>query len=298
MFLRMWFALLRATDERLIWASQIAVLQRQLDTVQRRVRAGDAPRAELPSAEAALAQAEQGASQANARIEMARAELAANFPDLPLINLPAIATPALPEDSEGKWRERVLEHNHEIQLAAFRRVQAELLAQRARADRMPDPTIGLRYLSERSGAEHVLGLTFSIPIPGALRDNGVQLALAQLDLRSEQESAVIRRVGGEAIGVFRSARDAFEIWQKAAFAAQRLGQHADLAARAYSLGEGALNEVLLARRAANESRLLALSAQSESQEARYRLILDAHRLWPFDDDDAVAESRTGVVRSN
>ena len=96
---------------------------------------------------------------------------------------------------------------------------------------------------------------------------------------------MLRRVGGEASSLYRAARSSFEIWGKADLAVRRLTQHADLAARAYSLGEGTLSEVLLARRSANESRLQALAAQADAQEARYRLILDAHLLWPFDDDD-------------
>jgi hypothetical protein len=95
-------------------------------------------------------------------------------------------------------------------------------------------------------------------------------------------------VGGEALVLFRAARSAFDTWGKADLAARRTAQHAELAARAYALGEGALGDVLLARRAANESRLAALGAQAESQEARYRLVLDAHRLWPFDDEDIEA----------
>lgn len=285
MLLRMWFAHLRAIEERAVWATQLTVLRRQLEAVNGRVRAGDAPRSDLLLAEAALAQAEQGAGQADARIELTRVELSSAFPDLPLANLPPIAQPALPEDDESVWRTRVLEHNHELQIAQAQREQAALVASRTRADRIPDPTLGVRYFSERSGTDRVVGLTLSIPLPGAARDAALQAALAQVDQRAEREAAVARRIGGEASAVYRAARSSFETWGKAELAARRIGQHADLAARAYALGEGTLTEVLIARRSANESRLVALAAQAESQEARYRLILDAHRLWPFDDED-------------
>ena len=289
LLLRQWIGHLRAIDERAIWTTQLSTLQRQLDAVNGRVRAGDAPRVDVFLVQAALAQAEQGASQADARIELSRVDLMTNFPDLPIsivpTTAPTLAQPAAPADDEAGWRSRIIEHNHEIQVAQAQRAQASLVASRVRAERVPDPSVGVRYLSERGGSERVLGITLSIPIPGAIRDAALQSALAQVDVRGEREAAVLRRVGGEASSLYRAARSSFEIWGKADLAVRRLTQHADLAARAYSLGEGTLSEVLLARRSANESRLQALAAQSDAQEARYRLILDAHLLWPFDDDD-------------
>ena len=68
-------------------------------------------------------------------------------------------------------------------------------------------------------------------------------------------------------------------------AAERSTRHAELAARACVLGEGPLNDVLRARRAANETRLAAVGAQARAREAYLRLALDAHLLWPLDDED-------------
>jgi len=63
-------------------------------------------------------------------------------------------------------------------------------------------------------------------------------------------------------------------------------QHAELTSRAYQLGEAGLPEVLVARRMALESELTAMTAQLDAQESRYRLLLDAHRLWPMDPGEA------------
>lgn len=52
-----------------------------------------------------------------------------------------------------------------------------------------------------------------------------------------------------------------------------------MTARAYRLGEGSLNDWLAARRLANEAQLAARLSQLEALELRYRLLLDAHRLW-------------------
>ena len=201
---------------------------------------------------------------------------------------PPLAPPQRIDEDESVWRERILEHNHELLVARAEIAQAERVAERWRAERRPDPSVGVRYASERSGGEHVLGLTLSMPIPGAGRDAALSGALAQVRLRGEQAAAVERRVGGEARVVYRAALGAWESWQRADEAAQRLARHAELAARGYALGEGTLNDVLLARRAANEARLSAVGAQAQAQEARYRLSLDAHRLWPLDDEEIEA----------
>lgn len=50
-------------------------------------------------------------------------------------------------------------------------------------------------------------------------------------------------------------------WQQADRAARALDEAARLAARAYSLGEGSLDQVLLSRRLALEGRLQAQQAQ-------------------------------------
>jgi outer membrane protein TolC len=62
-------------------------------------------------------------------------------------------------------------------------------------------------------------------------------------------------------------------------------ENADLVARAYSLGESSLSDVLSARRLALESSLTATLMQLDANEARYRLLLDAHLLWPLETHD-------------
>ena len=74
----------------------------------------------------------------------------------------------------------------------------------------------------------------------------------------------------------------FITWQQAHDAATGMRENADLIARAYTLGERSLSDVLAARRLALESSLAETVAQMDANEARYRLILDAHMLWPLE----------------
>jgi hypothetical protein len=82
--------------------------------------------------------------------------------------------------------------------------------------------------------------------------------------------------------LYQSASAAFASWQASRNAAERLTQAAEMTARAYQLGEGSLNELLAARRLANEAQLSARLMQLDALEQHYRLQLDAHRLWAMD----------------
>jgi hypothetical protein len=79
-------------------------------------------------------------------------------------------------------------------------------------------------------------------------------------------------------------------WQQADRAAQSLAEAARLAARAYGLGEGSLDQVLFSRRLALEGHLTAQQAQLDALSASARLLLDSHRLWPLDVDADTAHA--------
>ena len=83
----------------------------------------------------------------------------------------------------------------------------------------------------------------------------------------------------EAATLHQSAVAALAAWQASLAAARQLGQAADMSTRAYALGEGNLGEMLASRRLANEAQLAARVAQLDAFELRYRLLLEANRLW-------------------
>lgn len=93
-----------------------------------------------------------------------------------------------------------------------------------------------------------------------------------------------QRLRQEARADFEAATALSANWQQAERAAQALDEAARLAARAYSLGEGSLDQVLLNRRLALDGRLQAQQAQLAALAADARLKLDAHRQWALDAD--------------
>ena len=283
--LQLWFAWLREYAAVGQWTQQVAVLRQQVDITAKRVRAGDAPRLELNLAEAAASQAEANALQAQTRESMARGELGQTFPGLHPPETVSLLEPQPVTQSFEYWRDRIVEHNHEVARAREEVKRRELLVSRARADQTPDPTVGVRYMNEFGGAEKIAGMFVSVPLPGQARTAVSQAAVAQVEAAAQNESAALRMVSTEVSSAYLGAVGAYDAWQKARAAADAMMRNAELTTRAYQLGESSLNDVLVARRLALESGLASRNAQLEAQGSRYRLLLDAHLLWPLDIDE-------------
>lgn len=280
--LKAWFDWLRESAALDQWQQQVALLQQQAKAVTRRQQLGDAARVEAVQAEAARSQAEAQLAASRARQRVAEDLLRRRYPGLSL-NMPArISEPAPLEGDEASWVAATLAHSHEMAMARQEASQAQLVATRKRQDRLPDPTVGVHYSRERGGEENVTGLYLSIPLPGGARRAEADFSVAHAAASGERAAAVERRLASEGAALYQSAQAGVASWQAARDSARNQGEAADMTARAYALGEGSLNELLLARRLANEARLAARQTQLDALEARYRLLLDAHRLWDLD----------------
>lgn len=282
LLLKSWFDWLREAETREQWTRQVALLERQANAVRRRQQLGDAARLETIQAEAALAQATAQLAQATSRELAATASLGRRFPGIPTSQrAPLAEPPALGGDAET-WIAAQLDHNHELALAEGERQRSGLLADRARRERLPDPSVGIAWSRERGGEENVLGAFISIPLPGQARSAAADAAGAQQVAARHRAAAVRQKIEGEAAVLYHSAQAALPAWQSARIAADRLTESARLSERAYQLGEGTLNDLLNSRRLANDAELAARSLQLDALELRYRLLLDAHQLWDMD----------------
>lgn len=280
--LKSWFVWLKENAAAAQWAEQLALLEKQSLAIQRRQQLGDAARLEAIQAEAALAQAQAQLAQARVRQQTAGEDLRRRYPGLPLAAPGTISEPRPIEGAESEWINTILEHSHELELARGETQRAQIVAGRAGRDRLPDPTVGLHVSRERAGEDRIVGAYISIPLPGGARRAGSDAALAQADVAGRREAATIQKITAESAILYQSANAAFATWQASRNAADRLGQAANMTARAYQLGEGSLNDLLTARRLANEAQLSQRLMQLDALELRYRMLLDAHRLWDLD----------------
>ena len=284
--LKGWFVWLRERESARQWALQSDSLTRQQQATARRVQLGDAPRLELIQSEAASAQAQASFEQARLRTTVAALELSVRFPALMLPAEITFSTPQPLQGSLAEWREHLLEHNHELRLARAESQRARLVASRADAERTPDPSIGFHVGSDRGGEERLTGISLSIPFPGQARAANARRETALASAAAQREAATMIRINAEIATRFALADTAYESWRRAEDAAQRLEQAATLISRARTLGETGIGEVLLAQRQANEARLGANSTRLDALEARYRLYVDTHQLWPYPDPDS------------
>lgn len=284
LLLKFWFNWQREQATAALWQQQVTILHQQALMTEKRVKAGDAPKLELNQADAAAAQASVSWHQAQLRALLAGNDLTRPFP---AIVLPENLQPAIPQSIEHDfafWKERIFDDNHELGMVQAQSQVQNLLAQRSRADQIPDPTVGLRYANEMGGNEKVSGIFLTVPLSIGHRSATAEGVEQQAAMAADQAAYVKRRLEGDVYAAHLQAVKSFETWQQAHEAAQAIRSNADLVARAYTLGESSLSDSLSARRIALESSLAENLAQLDANEARYRLMLDAHQLWAQDEE--------------
>jgi outer membrane protein TolC len=283
-----WFDWQREAAAARDWAAQVDVLRVQHAAVLKKMGAGETAKLEVLLSEAQFAQAEAQLAQARTRRERVAVELRQHFPDVALPERVALLPPegmADDPDANARWRERILTENHELAVARSAAQRSRLEAGRLDAERLPDPTLGLTVGRERDGQEHILGLQLTIPLPGAARAASARAGSAEADIAAAREALAMARAEAEARQTINAVVSSYTQWRRLADVAQRMEENARLLEKAWRLGEGQFAELQTARRQAIEARLAATQAQLDANEARYRLLLDAHELWDFAEDE-------------
>lgn len=278
--LQLWFDWLEAESQMPLWLEQDAIAERQLAAVNARIRVGEAARAERVAAEAARAQVRQQIRMARARAVDSRARLCAAYPGLSLPSLTSLPMPEPPDTTPEAHARAVVAHS-----AVLARARLEAALQRAEAIQSAkrdgiEPTAGLFARSERGGDEWVMGAKVGLTLPGGARRSD-RLAAERLARAAEDSLTVIEsRLRAEAMASWHDATHRVAAWQDAEAAARASAEAAQLAERAYVLGEGTFDAMLATRRLARESELAAVVARVQALAARARMQLDARTLWP------------------
>jgi cobalt-zinc-cadmium efflux system outer membrane protein len=119
--------------------------------------------------------------------QKARAKLRARFPLI--TEVPRIVPDPRPlEIAQAQWRERILAESDVVRVAEGQARKAELTADRMRADKTPDPTVGVFVASEARRSERIYGVSLSIPLSGTYRNERM--------LQSLQEAEAARTPAG------------------------------------------------------------------------------------------------------
>ncbi len=278
-----WYGALRAQAEAAAWREQAVLLKQQREVVEKRIKAGDAARMERAQADAALRQAEAETRRGETAAAEAAAHLVARFPGLPS---PAVQSGDLPQLSgnAGEWVAAALEHNHELAILNWEAERMRIQARRQKADLMPDPSLGLRFSRERDGQDNLIGLHLTLPLPGEHRRARVDMATEEAGALAQEEAATRARIEGEIRVLHARVRGTLNRLTSQEEMARQLDGYADLAWRAYQMGETPLWEALNARKGARDARREVLLSRLDVHEAAARLLLDSHRLWPMRED--------------
>ncbi|MDE2422499.1 MAG: TolC family protein, partial [Gammaproteobacteria bacterium] len=178
------------------------------------------------------------------------------------------------------WQTRQLAMNSTIQIAQAQVEIASAAVNRAKADRLPDPTFGVFTASEAYGNERIIGLSASIPLGSKRRVLEVERLQTQLDSARLNLVLIEREQRAESINRYNAAISAFEQWQLAQQTASLMAENAKLTQKAYTLGEGDIQQLLLAQRQALSAAEDELSAQVTALRAYADLLLNAQLLWP------------------
>lgn len=277
---QLWYDWLRAGE---LHRNALALVENQRTLVRatdRRVALRDAARLDFEQASAALALAEAQAGDAAAERDRARALLATRFPDLPLpAEPPRLHDPAAPAEGFDRLKLLIVERSHEIGAAAGLADRQAVLARRARADRIADPSLGVRLFSERGGEEKGVGLYASLPLGGGHRRALADQAAAEASAALAEQAQVEREIAGNAAADVAEARARLAAWQASRDAVRRAEESAALSARGQALGAIDLADRLYAERQANEARAQEITARTAAARLILKLRIDAHALW-------------------
>ncbi len=276
--LDLWMDWLQAEHARQLMTDQARFAQASLDAVQTRLRAGDASRLEVNVAAGDLSEVRQRLAVAEAEASKAAARLRIRFPAAPA-TAPTLGEPQAIEGSQAAWRERVLATSDPLRIAELELRKAQQQAARTRADRLPDPTVGLFTASETFGRERIVGVSVSVPLPGGYRRERLGQALTAVDAAGAARDRQQRLEEIAIAEAFTDANGNYARWQLARSGAAQTADTARLTQRAYGLGEADLQTLLLARRQSLDAARTALEARVTALRARYRLLIDAHRIW-------------------
>lgn len=274
----LWLDWLAAGRTQELLKEQLSFAEASLRAVDTRKRAGDASTLELNIARTDVSEVQRQASLAATNLGKARAKLRVRFPDAPLDVRP-LADPTTPALTEDQWRERILAEADPLKIVEGQLRKAELSALRSKADRIPDPTIGVYTSSEAFRNERVYGFNISIPLSGTYRSARMRQSLQEAEAAHSAVDRQRRTLESEVAGTYADAVGSTERWRLSEQGATAARDSALLMQRAYALGEADLQSLLLTRRQSLDASRAALDARVDALRWNYRLLIDAHLIW-------------------
>lgn len=280
MLLERWFDWLETAGKVALAERQWALTEDERRKVERRLSTGDLAQIDLERAQAAEAQAAARTIEARQARERARAAMAETFPALGLpAAVPEIPDPVTDFAAAAQIVQDIMEHSHEVAIARKLAERQSLAAARADANRLPDPSLGLRMLDEAQGEQKSLSLVVTISFAAPSVDPTARAEQHLASAMTADAAALERQVMSEARQLAESLPLLVQSWESAHRA--RVVTEAALArvSKAWTLGEAGFADLALARHQAYETEEAELAARLALHESALRVEIDTHRLW-------------------
>ncbi len=275
-----WFDWLDADARKSLLLRQQIAVSDNVTAVRKRVRGGDAAQLEQQLAIAELATVQRQVSEASYLASSKLAKLTTRYPASTVLTARELPAPVPVRNDATWWQSQQLESNNAVEVAQAQVDIASAEARRASADRLPDPTFGVFTASEAYGNERIIGLSASIPLGSKRRSLEAERTQNQLESARLNRVLIEREQRAASLNRYNAAIGAFEQWQLAQKTASLMAENAKLTQKAYALGEGDIQQLLLARRQA----LSAAEDESNAEVTAHRtyadLLLNAQLLWP------------------
>ena len=279
----LWMDVIAARRLKEVIGEQRGFAQESLKAVESRRKAGDASVLDVNLATTDLVEMDRQLSAAGTAEAKAHAKLNSRFPLI--TELPKLTVDPRPlETGQAQWRERILAESDPIRIAEGQARKAALSADRMRADRTPDPTVGVFVASEARRSERIYGVSVSIPLAGTYRNERMLQALQEAEAARARLDGKRREMEMEVAETYIAAMGSFERWRLTSQGLSATQSSARLTQRAYSLGEVDLQGLLLARKQGLDATMAAEQARIEALRAQGRLMIDAHFVWGLEED--------------
>ncbi len=254
-----------------------------LTAVEKRARAGDASKLDIGTAKAEVVEQRRLANDAKTAAWAAWTRLSTRFPGIAR-DVTSLPMPMPISADTTEWHQRIVQQSDELKLTKLSAQRAKEEAQRARADRFADPTLGAFTASEVGGRERFTGVAVTIPIgmPGGYRSAQAAKAVADAESADYEAQLKEREFSAEIAAAFVDAQGSYDSLMIANEGASAMAENANLMDRAYTLGEADLQDLLIVRRQAFAAANNALEAQATALKAYYTLVIDAHWVWDLE----------------
>lgn len=327
---------LHASASQALLERELAFAHTNLRAVEHRVKAGDAPAldARLAAAESQALEREINTARQEAanrwtsfRIRYPAADLppfaqatsdgekpadmlatkdkalAIGTLNLDALNLNSTVLKAIPEPQPlqgelAQWQERLLNNQPELQQANASLNAASAAADKARRDRIPDPSLAVFSGRESFGKESIVGVRLSMPIPGSQRSQAMRQRYADEAVARADKEILQRSLRAETENRYRQSRSEFQRWQLAKQMADNLGENVRLLQKAYRLGEQDLQGLLLGQQQHTRAALAEVESRVDALRSHYQLRLAAGELNPFTSSHAIKPINSSHLAEN